>query len=310
MRFSTNSGYVRGFLATALFVSVFFVHSQNVIVLGLAQDGGFPHIGCQKACLQAHQNPDLARYITSLALADAESGKWWLFEASPDMDRQIQYFHDLTNHQYNYLPEGIFITHAHMGHYTGLMFLGREALGANGVKVYALPRLIDFLSTNGPWSQLISLDNIDPVKMKADSSLTISENIQVTAFTVPHRNEYSETAGFRIETNKKDYLFIPDIDKWSKWDRSIVEEIKKVDYAFLDATFFQDGELPNRAMSEVPHPFVKETMALFENESELVKKKVQFIHLNHTNPLLFSEKARIEVLKNGFGIAEQGKVYN
>lgn len=298
---------MRVFISTILVLSIISCYSQNVIVLGVAQDGGFPHIGCQKECQKAHKDPSLTRYVTSLALTDAASGKWWLFEASPDMDRQIHYFHELTGKQYNYLPEGIFITHAHIGHYTGLMFLGREALGAKNVKVYALPRMIDFLITNGPWSQLVELNNIVPTKMEADSSVALTKKINITAFTVPHRDEYSETAGFRIETNTNDYLFIPDIDKWSKWDRRIIEEVKKVDYAFIDATFFQDGELPNRAMSDVPHPFVKETMMLFEHEARSIKEKIQFIHLNHSNPMLFDENARSEVLRNGFGIAEQGK---
>ena len=114
------------------------ISQQHVIVLGVAQDGGFPHIGCFRACRLAHSDPTLSKYVVSLALVDSVNKKWWLFEATPDMDRQLQYFQDLTNQQYPYLPEGIFLTHAHIGHYTGLMFLGREALGAKGIKVYAI----------------------------------------------------------------------------------------------------------------------------------------------------------------------------
>ena len=126
---------------------------------------------------------------------------------------------------------------------------------------------------------------------------------------VPHRDEYSETAGFKILTEKKNYLFIPDIDKWSKWNKDLIEEVNSVNYAFLDATFFSDGELPNRAMSEVPHPFVSETMDLLRDESRLTKGRIHFIHFNHTNPLLFDNSAKIEVLKSGFRLAEQGQIY-
>jgi pyrroloquinoline quinone biosynthesis protein B len=285
---------------------------QQIIVLGIAQDGGFPHIGCQNECLKAHRNPNIARYITSLALVDPENKEWWLFEATPDMDRQLQYFRDLTDGAYPYLPSGIFLTHAHIGHYTGLMFLGKEALGAQDMKVYALPKMIEFLKTNGPWSQLIEFNNVDPVVMKADAPLQLSESIVVKAFTVPHRDEYSETAGFQIRGKNKGYLFIPDIDKWHKWDRDIAEILRQpeIDYAFIDATFYGEGELPNRPMSEIPHPFVSETMRLLSDESILLKKKIKFIHLNHTNPLLFDKRTRNEVNKKGYGLAEQGRIYN
>ncbi|WP_424963532.1 MBL fold metallo-hydrolase [Ekhidna sp.] len=287
-------------------------YGQKVVVIGVAQDGGYPHIGCQNECLRAHRNSNNARYITSLALIDPDSKKWWMFEATPDMDKQLQYFRDLTDGEYPYLPEGIFVTHAHIGHYTGLMYLGKEALGARNVKVYALPKMIDFLKTNGPWSQLVELGNIDPIILNEDQAVNLNEYISALAFTVPHRDEFSETAGFKLTYGKKGFLFIPDIDKWYKWNRSIVEMVEDpvINYAFLDATFYDAGELPNRPINEIPHPFVTETMAIFDAESDYLKKKIHFIHLNHTNPLLFDKRKRSEVLKKGYRIAEQGTTYD
>lgn len=297
-------------LVCLVFLISFSSESQHVIVLGTAQDGGFPHIGCQrKECQRAHKDPTLSRYVVSLALVDPKSQKWWLFEATPDLTRQLQYFQDLTNGEYPYLPEGVFLTHAHMGHYTGLMHFGREALGVKEVKVYGLPRMSEYLRTNGPWNQLVKLKNIIIEPISFNKSVNLSEGVSVTAMQVPHRDEYSETAGFKILTEKKDYLFIPDIDKWSKWDKDLIEEVNSVNYAFLDATFFSDGELPNRAMSEVPHPFVSETMDILRNESRLTKGRIHFIHFNHTNPLLFDDSTKIEVLKSGFRLAEQGQIY-
>ena len=58
------------------------------------------------------------------------------------------------------LIDGIFLTHAHIGHYTGLMYLGREGLGGNKIKVYALKRMASFLRKNGPWDQLIKLNRM------------------------------------------------------------------------------------------------------------------------------------------------------
>ncbi len=281
----------------------------HIMVLGTAQDAGFPHIGCKNECQLAFKNPELKRFVVSLALVDPDTKKWWLFEATPDMDDQIQYFHQQTNWEYEYLPEGIFLTHAHIGHYVGLMSLGREAIHASNVKVYSLPKMREYLRTNGPWSQLVTLNNIELVDCAADRKISLGESIDVTAFTVPHRDEYSETAGYKIETSEKSYLFIPDINKWELWERSVIEEVKKVDVAFLDGSFFEDGEIPNRSMEDIPHPFVVETMALFSNEADKVKSKVHLIHFNHTNPILFNEKKRGEVINKGFSLAEQGSKY-
>ena len=283
--------------------------AQSVIVLGVAQDGGFPHIGCQAKCQEIKDHPDLGRYVVSLAIVDSVSNRWWLMEATPDMPAQLDYFQELTDGRYPYLPEGIFITHAHIGHYTGLMFLGREALGSKGVKVYALPKLAEYIQQNGPWSQLVTLGNISLQEMETNSPIALTDQISIEAFTVPHRDEFSKTAGFRFTAGSTSYLFIPDIDKWSKWETDIRSLVKEVDIAFLDASFFADGELPNRAMSEVPHPFVTETIELFFDEPESIRQKIHFIHLNHTNPLLWDRDIQDEVKKKGFRVAEQGEGY-
>jgi pyrroloquinoline quinone biosynthesis protein B len=284
------------------------LQSQHVLVLGVAQDGGFPHIGCQSKCQEVYNQPAMKRFVVSLAVIDAEEKKWYLFEATPDFKEQLQYFQELTDGEYPYLPEGIFLTHAHMGHYTGLMHLGREAMGANGVKVYTLPKFKQYLSSNGPWSQLVELGNIALQPLTENQPVKLG-NLMVIADAVPHRDEFSETAAFNFQIKDRKYLFIPDIDKWEKWDRDIVEEVKKVDVALLDGSFFEDGELPNRPMSEPPHPFVVETLALFSTTDVDTKRKMHLIHFNHTNPLLWDKKKQDQVTEKGFSVAEQGEYY-
>jgi len=280
-----------------------------IIVLGVAQDGGYPHMGCEKNCCKmAWAKEKMRRQVVSLALVDPVNKKWWLFEATPDIKQQLQQFKSQTNSIYPYLPEGIFITHAHIGHYTGLMGLGREVMSAKAVKVYALPKLKAFLEQNGPWSQLVKLNNINIIGLTADQPLSISNNM-VTAFTVPHRDEFSETAGFKISTPTKKYLFIPDIDKWSKWNKNIITEVKNVDVAMVDATFYSNTELADRPIAEVPHPLVTETTELFKNEAAAVKHKLYLIHFNHTNPLLWSAQVQQALQAKGFNLAKQDQIF-
>ncbi|TVZ60349.1 pyrroloquinoline quinone biosynthesis protein B [Flavobacteriaceae bacterium MAR_2010_105] len=283
--------------------------SQYITVLGIAQDAGYPHVNCNKACCKAfYDGKEDKKWVSCLGLVDLEHNMKYLFDATPDFTEQSQFLK--TTHLDNgKIADGIFLTHAHIGHYTGLMYLGLEAMGATKVPVYAMPKMKTYLETNGPWSQLIEKDNIDLKPLKHDSIVHLSNQLRVTPFLVPHRDEYSETVGYRIEGRQKSALFIPDINKWHVWDRSIVEEVKKVDYAFLDASFFRDGEL-ERDMSKIPHPFTSETTTLFENEDLKTKNKIYFIHFNHTNPTLLDAHPLKDSLQNlGFNFAKQGQTF-
>ena len=282
------------------------IHIQQnkpyILVLGTAQDAGYPQIACKKECCQrVYKNPLHKRLVSSIAIVDPISNDSWIFDATPDLATQTNILAKHLNGKN--LPDGIFLTHGHIGHYTGLMYLGKEAMNAEKMSVYTMPRMKDYLTNNGPWSQLVTSNNISLKLMQKDSVIVLNKRISVTPIQVPHRDEFTETVGFIIQNEKKKALFIPDIDKWSTWDRNIVDYIKEVDIAILDATFFKNGEI-ERDMNEVPHPFVEESMKLFENLSDTDKKKVYFIHFNHTNPLLIdgSEAQRI-VTQKGFNIA-------
>lgn len=279
--------------------------NQYINILGIAQDGGFPHIGCQKnCCTNVYNGKTQRKNVVSLGLVDLENQQKWLFEATPDLHTQLA---ELEQHHLktSKIIDGVFLTHAHIGHYTGLMYLGREAYGKKNIPVFAMPKMSHFLNNNGPWNQLVSLQNITLKKLQNDSTIVLNNMLKVTPFIVPHRDEFSETVGYKIEGTKKTALFIPDIDKWHKWKRSIIEEVKQVDYAFLDATFLNQYEV-KRAMSEVPHPFIEETINLFQNEDLTTKNKIIFIHFNHTNPSLQkTSKARKEIEKLGFRFANE-----
>ena len=278
------------------------IQDPFVVVLGTLQDGGSPHMGCEKACCK---NPDASRKVVSLGLIDPVSNKKFLLEASPDFVAQTRMLKALLPSSANTLPDGIFITHAHIGHYAGLMFLGREAMNSKSVPVYAMPKMKSFLDNNGPWSQLVTLNNIQINPLSEGKWENISPSLKVKPILVPHRDEFSETVGFIIEGPHKKLLFIPDIDKWEKWKTDIVSLIKEVDHALIDGTFFSAAELGNRNIAEIPHPLVQESMQLFDSLPAKEKEKIMFIHFNHTNPLLNEDSEEARLLKSkGFRIAK------
>jgi pyrroloquinoline quinone biosynthesis protein B len=242
-------------------------------------------------------------YVSSLGVSDTKNKKNYLFDASPDITTQTNLLSSKTGVSG---IAGIFVTHAHIGHYTGLMYLGKEGLNTVNTSVYAMPRLKKYLTSNGPWSQLVTLNNIDIKLLRAETPVELGGDLIVIPISVPHRDEFSETVGYKILGAKKSALFIPDIDKWNLWQKDIVTEVKSVDYAFIDGTFFADGEI-NRPIKEVLHPFISETVSLFNNEPIAVKQKIYFIHLNHTNPAHnATSPQRIMLEKQGFHFATVG----
>lgn len=293
-------------------VSIIEDSRPYVQVLGIAQDAGYPQIGCTKDCCKdLWDDASLRRMVSCIGLVMPEENKYWIFDATPDFKDQIKLCSEQLDETKITMPAGIFLSHAHMGHYTGLTHLGREAYGAKNVPVFAMPRMVNYLSNNGPWDQLSSLENIELVAMNDQEDVNLTSDFMVEPILVPHRDEYSETVGFKIKGRERTILFIPDIDKWQKWDRDILEEIKAVDIALLDGSFYQNGEIPNRDMSEIPHPFIEESMSLFDQLDDTDKGKVFFIHLNHTNPILKKHsKAYSEVKRRGYHVAEEGqKIY-
>lgn len=277
-----------------------------IYILGVAQDAGFPQAGCYRPhCMPGWNDPERKITATSLGLIDPSSKKKYIFEATPDLPEQL-FLLEQEAPSDDFSLNGIFITHAHIGHYTGLMYLGREAMGAHGLPIYVMPKMEQYLRENGPWSQLIALNNISLMPLRNDRSEVLN-NLKVTPFLVPHRDEFSETVGYSIQGPKKTALFIPDINKWSQWKENILERIQLVDYALIDATFYDNNELPGRDMSKIPHPFVVETMATLSLLPREQREKVWFIHMNHTNPLLNSNSDQAqEVRAQGFNIASTG----
>ncbi|MGB1040879.1 MAG: MBL fold metallo-hydrolase [Flavobacteriales bacterium] len=287
------------------------ITNTPIVILGTIQDAGSPQIGCKKQCCKdLFKNPDNTRQIVSLGLIDSENNKTYVFDASPDFGKQMKKITSLEPNNDNELIDGIFLTHGHIGHYTGLMFLGKEAMDAKETPVYTMPRMNEFLTNNGPWSQLVSRKNIVLNRIENEKSIRLSDKIQVTPFLVPHRDEFSETVGYKITGPNKSALFIPDIDKWEKWDKDIIKEIAKVDYAFLDATFYSGKELNNRDISEIPHPFIIESMEKFKDLPQDEKSKIYFIHFNHTNPVINSKSEEYSTVhKNGFQLARIEDVF-
>ena len=283
------------------------------IILGTAQDAGAPQIGNQDDL--AWRDAALKRHATSAALVKHQSGSRYLFEATPDMRKQLFLLDEMAPPKTDgpLGLSGVFLTHAHIGHYAGLIFAGHESAGTKGLNVYAMPRMGDYLTRNGPWSQLVDFGNIALQPLAAGKFAALEAGVSVTPYQVPHRDEFSETVGFEIAAGNKAVLFLPDIDSWDEWEnygQTIEGRLAAVDYGFLDATFYDDNELPGRDMSAIPHPRLKGSMDRFDKLPEAEREKVRFIHFNHTNPARFeNSEASKHIADRGYKLAKEGESY-
>ena len=106
--------------------------------------------------------------------------------------------------------------------------------------------------------------------------------------------------------------FMPGLDPLAVQKALIYEEeeqlIAGVDHAFLDATFWDDNELPGRDMSAIPHPRVARVMDRLQSLPASQRAKVRFIHYNHTNPIRDPGSAQSrEVAARGYAVARRGE---
>jgi len=250
------------------------IDDWHLVVLGIAQDGGIPQLGCEAPiCVAIRHGQRKRERVASIGLVNPTLKKAYLIDATPDFVSQVD---SLTGGR---LPDGILLTHAHIGHYTGLMYLGRESVDARHVPVWGTERMMAFLSNNGPWSLLVTRQNIDLHGLSLGQPISFGDGLTVTAYPVPHRDEFTDTVGFLIEGPHKKVLYIPDIDQWDKWSRDIRQMADRVDVALLDGTFAAADELPGRSMADIPHPLIPVTRELLRG----TRARVWFIHLNYTN---------------------------
>ncbi|MFN0141263.1 MAG: MBL fold metallo-hydrolase [Pyrinomonadaceae bacterium] len=294
---------ISAILLLLLSVSSVFSASPYVVVLGVGQDAGVPQMGCDSPyCRKAWKDQTLKQTVSCIALVDPDTRERWIFDATPDLPEQFESLKNTTADRSNNIT-GIFLTHAHIGHYAGLMYLGRESMNTRDVTVFAMPRMKQMLEDNAPWSQLGSIGNIAIRPLAEKMAVNVNSRLSVEPFLVPHRDEFSETVGFRISSGRATLIYLPDIDKWEKWSTPLAQMVKTSDHLLLDGTFFADGEI-SRPMSEVPHPFVTETMSLLADLPKRERSRVHFIHFNHSNPLVQGDRRALrELRRKGFRMA-------
>ena len=284
-----------------------------VVVLGTAQDGGLPHASCTcPRCVAARRDPRRRRRIAAIAIIVPATGRRFLVDATPDLREQLDLLPEAGTHTTGKVDrapvDGVLLTHAHVGHYLGLAFFGFEAVHSSRLPVHATPRMAAFLQVNAPWSRLVARDEIELKEMPPGVTFDLDDGVRVTPFAVPHRDEDSDTVGFKIEGRRHTIAYVPDTDTWATWDPEAIQALAECDTALIDGTFFGSDELPGRAVSQIGHPLMVTTMDRLEGDVRSGRLRVLFSHLNHSNNALDPEgPERRAISTRGFAVAEDGQ---
>lgn len=280
-------------------------------MLGIAQDGGLPHFGCEQPCCVRARAEGRALFPASLGVVDRRGAapRLLLIECTPRIEEQVALLHDLAGvHGRGRQPvDAVLTTHAHLGHYLGLAWFGREVAGSRQVPVHCTRRFGAFLRAHAPWKQLVALQQLDVREFVAGQPFAPWPGIEVTALVVPHRDEFSDTVAFVVRGPRRAVLFVPDVDAWEKAPGLLDRLLDGVDVAYLDGTFFDGREVQGRDLAEIPHPLMTRTMELLAARARERPGTLRFLHLNHDNPALHDAALRARVVAAGFAIAEQGE---
>jgi pyrroloquinoline quinone biosynthesis protein B len=236
----------------------------------------------------------------------------FLIDATPDLREQLDALADVREAPAGRVDrapvDGILLTHAHMGHYLGLAFLGREAVHSQDLPVWATPRLTAYLTANGPWSQLVRLGNVALRELRPGAEVTLGDGVTATAVAVPHRDEYSDTVAFRLRGPRSTVLYVPDTDSWDAWGEGLAAALAGVDVAIVDGTFHSAAEVPGRSLADIPHPVIGDSVRRFAPAVATGRLRVLFTHLNHTNPALEPASPERRALEAaGFAVLAEGQ---
>ena len=279
-----------------------------VYILGSVQDGGYPQTGCLKECCKDLSSKK--RFISSIAIIDKLMKQCWIIDISPDITYQLKMISEFID-DFNYPSlSGLFLTHAHIGHYGGLMNFGLESMNVSNIPIYVFKRMEKFLRNNSIFNQMINNKNIVINTINDSKRINLNKRISIKGFLVPHRNELSETVGFNIKSERKSIIYLPDIDSWSEWKVDILDLIRSHDILILDGTFYDKSELKFRDIDKVPHPSILDSVELMNTLPVKERNKVFFTHLNHTNKALNQNSEEYKkIITSGYNILKDKNIF-
>jgi len=269
----------------------------RLVVLGSGQDGGSPQLGNTEGAGPPR---------TASSVAVVSDGTVVLLDASPDIRTQFATIAPWLGAREPRRPfDAVCVTHAHMGHYAGLLHLGREAAATTRIPLVAPSSVLSFLESNEPWRSLLTEGHLVALPIGAEP-VGIGD-VSISAIPVPHRAEFSAAVAYSIGVGGRPWaLYLPDIDAWDRWEQA-ERTVAAHRVCLLDATFGSTDEVPGRDIAAIPHPLVPDTIERFGHLTR--GRRIILTHINHTNTLADpSSNLAMAARSAGFEVATDGMV--
>src|ERR1043166_7013947 len=285
---------------------------MRIVLLGTAAGGGFPQWNCSCAlCAEVRAGSSRVRPRTQSCVAiSADSKRWFLLNASPDVRFQIESFHPLhpaTDQTRGTPIQAVLLTNADLDHTLGLLLMreGERLIIRSSRPVQeAVRACFGTAFENFCGTTWIHVSKTKTALLCRDGS---QSGLIYNAFSVPGKppryvesrdsSSPDQCVGYKFEDQKTGgrLVFVPDI---AEINQEVIPLLGDCDVLLFDGTFWSEHEMRDRGINNVSASQMGHIPISGENGSlktlaGLPAKNKVYIHINNTNPILLEDSAEI-----------------
>jgi pyrroloquinoline quinone biosynthesis protein B len=291
-----------------------------VRVLGSAAGGGFPQWNCTCPPCRAVRDgsrPARPRSQSSVAVS-ADRKQWFLLNASPDVQTQIEGFPALHPDGERHVPlRAVLLTDAELDHTLGLLLL-REG---RGLDVHATEAVHDVLCHGTGLLRVLGAYcpvRWHPVDPGAGGEVQLAGGLSYQAFDVPTakrarfgaQDAPGRVVGYRLSQDGAGTLvFLPCLPELTGPIRA---ELDGCAALLVDGTCWQDDELirlglAGKTARDMGHLPISGPGGSLAGLASLPIGRTIYTHINNTNPILLEDSAERRMLADhGVEVAADG----
>lgn len=299
---------------------------MHIHVLGSGAGGGFPQWNCNCVnCKGVREGTVNATPRTQSSIAVSADGvDWILFNASPDIKKQLDSFPAIqpAREVRDTAIKAILITDAQIDHTTGLLTLREHNKPWD---IYCTSAVNEDLTTGFPIFKILGhFRGVNWHEIKTDQvpfTMSAAPGLEFTAVPLkseappfsPHRHNTvpGDNIGINIYDSRsgKNVFYAPGL---GVVEDHVLQYMRDADCILMDGTVWTDDEMSREGISdkratEMGHINQSEEGGSISILNSLQKPRKILIHINNTNPILNEDSPERQVLNNaGIELAYDG----
>jgi pyrroloquinoline quinone biosynthesis protein B len=251
----------------------------------------------------------------------ADRKQWFLFNASPDIQSQIESFQDLHPDEGRVVRlQAVLLTDAELDHTLGLLLM-REG---RGLEVHATESVHETLTAGT--GVLRTLEAYCPVKwhpVLPGAEVRLGDGLSYRAFDVPtvkpmrfpspstNAATHGRVVGYRVTDtgSGRSLVYLPCVQQLTP---EVLEELAGCSGLLVDGTCWRDDEMSSLGLAgktsrDMGHVPIDGPGGSLELLSSLPIDRKVYIHMNNTNPVLLEDSPERRLLdQHGIAVAADG----